>query len=575
MATHPEGGVQQSPRPDQSGWSLRGRLLLALTIALLPIAAVIVLQGMERARLDSENVRERLIQSARASSTEEQNIIASAEQLLRAVSHIGDVRDMTKECNPILTDALRGVTYFLNLSRLDAKGTVVCSALRQAVGLSGATSDVFIAASKSGEKMSVGKLTQSTILNRPVIPAMLPIFDAQGTFNGTVAIVLDVRSLDHIMRSSEVPKDAVLAVFDSDGTIVSSNNPGIAKAIFPPGLKQGLHEGEWISGADADGNKWSYAVSALVEKSVFVGFAMRDQELFGQTYIHMGIDLLLPFAMLGIAWVAIWIATERQVTQWIFYLRRIAAAYRSGHYSIRPQLKGAPPEFTLLGDAMSDMAGAIQDRDRRLRDAVGMKTVLIKEIHHRVKNNLQIVMSLLSLQANQVKEPLAREALMQAQTRINALALVHRILNDIEDQTTVDVKRLLEELCQQIAEGMGDNHSIRIETDVMAREVPGSVAVPVALFTVEALTNIFKHAYPDNKTGIIRVSLKPEGPGNLKLTIEDDGIGFSLGNGGRSVGSRLIENFGRQLGGTSIVHSDAGKGTMVELVFPTPDTQGV
>ena len=167
------------------------------------------------------------------------------------------------------------------------------------------------------------------------------------------------------------------------------------------------------------------------------------------------IDFLLPIFMILFAWGAIWIATDRQVTQWITYLRRIAAAYRSGHYAIRPDLAEAPVEFKLLGDAMSEMAEGIQDRDRRLREAVELKTTLIREIHHRVKNNLQIVMSLLSIQANQVKDPAAREALMQAQTRINALALVHRILNELEDQTTIDLKRLLHELSHQIAEGMG------------------------------------------------------------------------------------------------------------------------
>ena len=115
---------------------------------------------------------------------------------------------------------------------------------------------------------------------------------------------------------------------------------------------------------------------------------------------------------------------------------------------------------------MSEMAENIQDRDRRLRDAVNLKSTLIKEIHHRVKNNLQIVMSLLSIQANQVKDPGARDALMQAQTRINALALVHRILNELEDQSTLDLKQLLEELSRQIAEGMGDTDHVKIEVDV-------------------------------------------------------------------------------------------------------------
>jgi two-component sensor histidine kinase len=147
-------------------------------------------------------------------------------------------------------------------------------------------------------------------------------------------------------------------------------------------------------------------------------------------------------------------------------------------------LAGAPAEFCLLGDAMGEMAAGIEDRDRRLHEAVNLKTTLIKEIHHRVKNNLQIVMSLLSIQANQVKDSGARDALVQAQTRINALALVHRILNELEDQSTLDLKHLLEELCRQIGEGIGAEN-VRVEVDVPSRVVSGNMAV--ALLATQAL----------------------------------------------------------------------------------------
>ena len=258
------------------------------------------------------------------------------------------------------------------------------------------------------------------------------------------------------------------------------------------------------------------------------------------------------------------------MTQWIAYLRRIAIAYRSGHYTIRPDLADAPAEFKQLGEAMSEMAEGIQDRDRRLRESVNLKTTLIREIHHRVKNNLQIVMSLLSIQANQVVDPRARDALMQAQTRINALALVHRILNELEDQSTLDLRQLLEELSRQIAEGMGNPQHVRVEVDVPHMVVTSGTAVALALFTVEALTNIFKHAYPLQAKGVIRVTLTPDGEGRFKLAIADDGIGFSMDETGKSVGSRLIRTFGAQLGGVSSVRSQEGSGTVVELVFPDP-----
>lgn len=220
--------------------------------------------------------------------------------------------------------------------------------------------------------------------------------------------------------------------------------------------------------------------------------------------------------------------------------------------------------------AMSEMAEGIQDRDRRLREAVNMKTTLIKEIHHRVKNNLQIVMSLLSIQANQVQDAGARDALLQAQTRINALALVHRILNELEDQSTLDIRDLLDQLAHQIAGGMS-NDQVKVEVDVPSRVVTGSVAVALALFTVEVLTNIFKHAFPEGREGVIRVSMAPIEGGKLKLEIADNGLGFAMEGSRKSVGSRLIKTFGLQLGGVSTVQSEPGRGTVVDLVFPDPD----
>jgi len=95
--------------------------------------------------------------------------------------------------------------------------------------------------------------------------------------------------------------------------------------------------------------------------------------------------------------------------------------------------------------------------------------------------------------------------------------------------------------------------------------------VALALFTVEALTNIFKHAFPSERQGVIRVGLATAPGSKLKLTISDDGMGFAMNGTGRSVGSRLIKTFGLQLGGVSSVHSEPGKGTVVDLIFPDPD----
>ena len=217
------------------------------------------------------------------------------------------------------------------------------------------------------------------------------------------------------------------------------------------------------------------------------------------------------------------------------------------------------------------MAQSIQDRDQRLRDAVEQKTILIREIHHRVKNNLQVVMSLLSLQAGQVRDPSAREALLQAQVRISALALVHRILHEIEFQPTVDLGRVIHDLAHQIAEGMqGDDGFVRFDEKIMSRNAPGDLAVPIALFVAEVLTNTFKHAFPPGHRGVISLGLGQARDGELRLTIDDDGTGFDSTTEAGGLGSRLIDLLAQQVNGTVTTCSVPGEGTHVALNFKDP-----
>jgi two-component sensor histidine kinase len=564
--------VKSNPStPDGAGWSLRLRLLLTVTIALFPIAIASVVQGLDRARSDEAEVHDRLVQTTRAASGAEENLLGSADQIMRALANLPDVRDAGPDCNRDLSASLRGLSFFTNISRIDANGKVLCAALPSSLSRT-VSEPLFQTVRKSNDFVVSGQI-YSPIVHRNVIAGMLPLRDAHHRFYGALSIAIDVRWLDFMMHSSQLPKDSVVALVDRDHNIIASDNPAVAKAIFAKASALSPNSDELHSARDTDGRTWSYATASLIGDSVFVGFAMREANLFGATYIHVGTDFILPFLMIALTWLAIWIVTEQQVTRWIDYLTRISAAYRTGHYSIRPQLDGAPSEFKALGGALSDMADAVQERDTSLRDAVKQKNVLIKEIHHRVKNNLQIVMSLLSLQATKLTDPAAQEALKQARTRINALALVHRILYEIEEQNIVDIKRLLEDLVQQTHEGFGgDRRDVRVVHNIIPCMASSDVAVPVALFAVEALTNVFKHAFAECG-GTITVTLNKAEDGRLRLCIEDDGKGFSYEETEASIGARLIKTFGQQVGGTAELRSAPGEGTVAEMIFPDPQAR--
>jgi two-component sensor histidine kinase len=551
------------------GWSLRARLLIFVSIALWPIAVVSIFQGIERADADRSSIRDRMVQSAQALAGDEDDLLASAEQITRAISNISAVSAVTPECDSVLKEALIGVTYFSNLMRIGRDGTVVCSALPHAEALNLSALSIFSRARQAAGFVVSGEIP-SAVLQRPVVAGMLPLRDAQGVFQGALSIELDTGWLDSLMRSHARSPGAVVFIADKNHHILGSNDRAVAQALID-GASQPQNSSNLREARDAAGNNWRFSEIALQGGPLFIGYAMKESALFSATYLSVATDFLMPVLMIMLAWTAIWFATEQQVTRWILYLRRISAAYRGGHYAIRPSLTGAPAEFTALGQGFSDMANSIQDRDQRLRDAVEQKSVLIREIHHRVKNNLQVVMSLLSLQVGRVRDPSARQALVQAQARINALVVVHRILHEIEYQPTVDLKRIIAELARQIAEGMSsDNSKLVCNEDLESVTVSGDFAIPLALFVTEVLTNTFKHAFPLGRAGTVSLSLTSLG-NQLRLVIADNGEGYDDSAESDGLGRRLIQSLAQQIQGQVQIKTAPGKGTRTELTFKNPN----
>jgi two-component sensor histidine kinase len=529
-----------------------------------------MMQGIDRARSDTREVRETLSAATREAAAPEQNVLAAGGQVVRALANLPDVRDATAKCDQDLADVLKGLSFFRNLTRIDAKGRIICSADPRGLGVDTSKRPIWQGIESQHEFVVNGD-TISRTTHLPLIQGLLPLRDPRGKFIGAVGITADARWLDDLVSAGRLPANSVVAIFDRSGKIIASDDRGIAAALFSR-ANVSANSTDLQSAKDGNGRDWTFTTAPLLGNRVFVGFAMREASLFRPAYVHVFADFILPFLMIALTWLAIWIVTDRQLTRWIIYLRRVAAVYRTGHYAVRPVLEGAPREFRTLGEALSEMAASIQDRDRSLREAVAQKTLLIKEIHHRVKNNLQVVMSLLSLQAARLSDPAAQQALRQTRARINALALVHRILYEIEDQSSVDMKRLLEQLTEQTNEGFGgERRDIRVAVDAVTRKVSGDTAVPLALFTVEALTNAYKHAYPPGRGGKISVGFVPFDGAKLRLSVEDDGVGFAYDDVDPSVGAKLILTFGEQVGGEAAIRSGKGHGTVVEIVFPDPD----
>lgn len=218
----------------------------------------------------------------------------------------------------------------------------------------------------------------------------------------------------------------------------------------------------------------------------------------------------------------------------------------------------------------------ISDRlatQKRIEQALRERTVLLQEVHHRVKNNLQIITSLLRLQARNVA-PAAALVLQDSQDRVTAMALTHQLLYERNDFSALELGPYLRRLVVSLGEVHGQVRSrvrMQVEADDQGLSIDLQQAVPVALIVNELLTNAIKHAYPAERRGEILVRAHREG-GRIQVSVCDDGIGFPAGYAFRAAGGlgfNLVRLLTEQLKG-HLAWPDPGQpGSCFSLTLPT------
>ena len=225
-----------------------------------------------------------------------------------------------------------------------------------------------------------------------------------------------------------------------------------------------------------------------------------------------------------------------------------------------------PIELRALGLSFKRATRMLTRREQQLRAAVQQQELAMQEIHHRVKNNLQIVASLLNLQASRIRVPEARAEFQSARDRVRALATLHRHLYAHGEVHTINMRTFLLELCGQLFQAMGETQGARLALEIEAPELDMSSdqAVPLALIVTEAVTNSIKYAYPAGRRGTISVRLHQVDDA-VELEIKDDGVGIPAGRAETDSGMRdglgiqLINGFARQLG--AMLQVSQGDGT--------------
>ena len=210
----------------------------------------------------------------------------------------------------------------------------------------------------------------------------------------------------------------------------------------------------------------------------------------------------------------------------------------------------------------------ISTQNHTLHHLLNEKEWLLKEIHHRVKNNLQIVMSLLNSQSVYINNDAALTAIHDSQHRVHAMSLIHQKLYGSENASSIDMSFYIRELVSYLRDSFNTAQRIRFELNVDALELDVSQAVPLGLILNEAITNSIKYAFPNNKEGVITISLSNKGQQRYLLTISDNGIGMPIHMKNKkpgSLGMSLMAGLSEDLDGHFSIENN--NGTHIKISF--------
>ncbi|MDY6923942.1 MAG: sensor histidine kinase [Pseudomonadota bacterium] len=559
-------------RPQFQG--IRFRLGAALALALLPILALGAFQADAQFRLQDRQRRDDLQLAAERTAASVRGRLDSTTVLLQALRP----EALELFCEPRLTALVQRIEGLDGLARLTPTGQTACASqqlnARSPAWLTQARDSAWFERLREGE---------DTVLARaPLRPGETPglivairLERPLGAFDGVMVAVIPLAALQPDLADRALPEGSQAALTDGDGQILTATDPEAFQLAGGGGVEGWVDRARRDASAifeadDARGRHRVYAGAALAGRDVYALLSAPAPSLLSWARLNPVGSLLIPLLAWLIAFLAVMWVTERIVIRWLVYLERVAAIYARGRFSVRPvQAMNAPVEIRVLARTLDELAETITTRDAALNASIEEKDALMREIHHRVKNNLQIISSLLSMQQRALTDPQAKAAVGDTRQRISALALIYRTLYQSADLRYADARIFLTELVGQLVAseaGRGPLVTSSVEADSLVVD-PDKLA-PLALWLVEAVTNAQKHAFA-GRGGALKVRFRVEGDTSV-LEVEDDGPGVSE-TFRAGVGQTLMGAFAKQLRGTVEIAAAPGGGAIARMTFATPE----
>lgn len=527
------------------------QIAILLTVALIPIGMAAVMQTQRAIEAARETYLDALRARTMEVATPEREAIMNAFGIVRTLSDAVAVLEPGQpECTALMERLAATNPQARFIGFIEAPGVSRCNNTGTVHDFTGSetTRSLFTEARGDLRYSAAGDVTR-----RPVVIVSEPVYSPGGSFLGFVSLSFPAGRLD---GATADPGQAVV-LFNARGEILSASAPD-TEADLPQGKALSdllVREPFEFTARSQRGETRDYAVVPIAPGRVYAlgswptsGAAVAGPQSLVTT-------IAFPLAMWLVSMLVALVSIHHLVIRPIRDLGRRMRGFADGR-RIRDAdaLRNAPGEITEIGDTFDMMARQIIRDEADLENTLFEREVLLKEVHHRVKNNLQLMSSILNMQARKVESDEARRALRDVQDRLRSLAAIHKGLYQAPELSEVQFDELLAELVGQLVslapERLAGSEPLLDLTEV--RLVPDQAA-PLAMLTAEMLTNALKYLGPDAEgRRSIAVRLRPEDcPEGERVIVEvsNSARPGSMTDRQDGLGTRLMEVLSQQLDG--------------------------
>lgn len=543
-----------------------------LTLALFPLGAVAIYQTNRVAAEAERNAQLALLAITGRAAHAEEVVIERAFGAARVLAtKAGDYVDAPDRCRTDFSAFVHADDRFSFVGILPLSGEMTCSSSGAAYDSSQFPEFDKIMAD---QKRTLSVNTQAPMSGQSVFIVSEP-FKIDGAFAGFISLSVPHAGLPDTSNRLTDLGLTELMTFNEDGQVLTARSP-LADAVqeLPSGrsLKEltGMQQTAFQD-TNQTGERRTYTVVPIQGSPTFVIGVWRKDARLAQQVKSNALPWLFPVLMwcasMGVAMLSIYMLVLRHLVK----LRNQMTVFANSR-NVDPQQATAtlPNEIQALYDNFARMTNDVLHDEATLEDTVREKNVLIKEVHHRVKNNLQLISSIMNMQIRTAKQDETKTVLARLQDRVLSLATIHRDLYQSQNGGMVDVGRLVAEVVENSIEvAIEAEGAIDLKTDIDPVLLYPDQAVPLSLLVAEAATNALK--YLDSAAGqrpVIDVSLKQDGAECALRIINTRGTTTDVESTG--LGSQLMNAFAIQLGGQIETDETPDRFTL-SISFPVAD----